>query len=82
MNTPRKFNVAMDEEDEIAKIAQAILETSRHVLTGMEIMILEKLAGMIDPEWNAFQLTVNDIHWFHSLQTQFSREIGKWRDRK
>lgn len=72
----------MDEEQETSEIAQAILETSRLVLTGMEISMLEKIANMLEPDWNEFSLTTDQIEWFYSLQIQFSREIGKWKDRK
>jgi hypothetical protein len=79
INIPRKFNVAMDEEQETSNIARAILDTSHHVLTGMEIAMLEAIAGMIDDDWNSFSLTVDQIRWFYSLQTQFAREIAKWK---
>lgn len=81
-NTPRKFNVAMDEEEETSRIAQAILDTSRHLLTGMEMQMLEKIAGMIEPDWNEFTLTVDQIQWFYSLQTQFAWDIAKWKSEK
>jgi len=79
ISIPRKFNVAMDEEQEASDIARAILDTSHHVLTGMEIAMLEAIAGMNEDDWNSFSLTVDQIHWFYSLQTQFSREIAKWK---
>jgi len=41
--------------------------------------MLEKLAGMIEPDWNEFTLTVDQIQWFYSLQTQFASNIAKWR---
>ena len=80
--TPRKFNVAMDEEEETSRTAQAILDTSRHLLTGMEMQMLEKIAGMIEPDWNEFTLTVDQIQWFYSLQTQFAWDIAKWKSEK
>jgi len=76
---PRKFNVAVDEEEDTSRNAQAILDMSRHLLTGMEIDMLEKIAGMIEPDWNEFTLTVDQIQWFYSLQTQFASNIAKWR---
>ena len=82
MNVPRKFSVAFDEEDEMAEVAGAILARCHHVLTGMEIMMLDKIAGMAEPDWDSFTLTVGQIQWFYSLQVQFAAEIGKWRDHK
>ena len=78
---PRKFNVSVDEEEDTSRNAQAILDTSRHLLTGMEIDMLEKIAGMIEPDWNEFTLTVDQIQWFYSLQTQFASNIAKWRSK-
>lgn len=77
---PRKFNVALDEEQETSNIARAILDTSHHVLTGMEISMLESISGMIEDDWNEFSLTVDQIRWFYSLQTQFARQIAKWKE--
>ena len=80
MNIPRKFRVDFNEEAEMAKIAQAILATSRHVLTGMEMDMLEKIATMYSNWEGSLELTIDNIQWFYSLQTEFSREIAKWKD--
>jgi hypothetical protein len=81
MNIPRKFRVDFNEEAEMAKIAQAILATSRHVLTGMEMDMLEKIATIDGENWEeSLELTIDNIQWFYSLQTEFSREIAKWKD--
>lgn len=77
-STPHKFNVAIDEQEETSEIAQAILDTSRHLLTGMEIYMLEKIASMMEPDWSSFTLSASQISWFYSLQTQFAREISRW----
>ena len=80
MNIPRKFSVAFDESAEMQQIAQAILETSRHLLTGMEIQMLESISSLGESDWYSFELTSDNIQWFYSLQTEFSREIAKWKD--
>jgi hypothetical protein len=48
----------------------------------MEMQMLEKIAGMIEPDWNEFTLTVDQIQWFYSLQTQFAWDIAKWKSEK
>jgi hypothetical protein len=78
MRVPRKFQVNPSEEDEMAEVAQALLDAVRHVLTGMEIDMLEKIASMLEPDWNEFYLSTEQIEWFYSLQVQFAAEIAKW----
>jgi hypothetical protein len=78
MRVPRKFQVNPSEEDEMAEVAQALLDAVRHVLTGMEIDMLEKIASMLEPDWNEFYLSTEQIEWFYSLQTQFALEVAKW----
>jgi len=80
MRVPRKFQVNPSEEDEMAEVAQALLDAVRHVLTGMEIEMLEKIASMLEPDWNEFYLSTEQIEWFYSLQTQFASEIAKWQN--
>jgi hypothetical protein len=80
MRVPRKFQVNPSEEDEMAEVAQALLDTVRHVLTGMEIDMLEKIASMLEPDWNEFYLSTEQIEWFYSLQVQFALEISKWQN--
>jgi hypothetical protein len=80
MRVPRKFQVNPSEEDEMAEVAQALLDAVRHVLTGMEIEMLEKIASMLEPDWNEFYLSAEQIEWFYSLQTQFASEIAKWQN--
>jgi len=80
MRVPRKFQVNPSEEDEMAEVAQALLDAVRHVLTGMEIDMLEKIASMLEPDWNEFYLSAEQIEWFYSLQTQFASEIAKWQN--
>ena len=80
MRVPRKFQVNPSEEDEMAEVAQALLDAVRHVLTGMEIEMLEKIASMLEPDWNEFYLSAEQIKWFYSLQTQFASEIAKWQN--
>jgi hypothetical protein len=78
MRVPRKFQVNPSEEDEMAEVAQALLDSVRHVLTGMEIDMLEKISSMLEPDWNEFYLSTKQIEWFYSLQVQFAQEIAKW----
>lgn len=80
MRVPRKFQVNPSEEDEMAEVAQALLDAVRHVLTGMEIDMLEKIARMLEPDWNEFYLSTEQIEWFYSLQTQFALEVSKWQN--
>jgi len=80
MRVPRKFQVNPSEEDEMAEVAQALLDAVRHVLTGMEIEMLEKIASMLEPDWNEFYLSTEQIEWFYSLQVQFASEIAKWQN--
>jgi hypothetical protein len=80
MRVPRKFQVNPSEEDEMAEVAQALLDAVRHVLTGMEIDMLEKIASMLEPDWNEFYLSTEQIEWFYSLQTQFALEVAKWQN--
>jgi hypothetical protein len=44
----------------------------------MEIDMLEKIASMLEPDWNEFYLSTEQIEWFYSLQVQFAQEIAKW----
>ena len=64
----------------MAEVAQALLDAVRHVLTGMEIEMLEKIASMLEPDWNEFYLSTEQIEWFYSLQVQFASEIAKWQN--
>ena len=80
MNKEPKITVATDQEQEMAETGRAILDTSRPVLCGSEIEMLEKISSMSEPGWNEFELTLEQARWFASLETQFAFEIGQWRN--
>jgi hypothetical protein len=80
MNQEPQITVATDQEQEMAETARAILETSRPVLCGSEIEMLEKISSMSEPGWNEFTLTLEQARWFASLETQFAFVIGQWKN--
>jgi hypothetical protein len=78
MNTPRNFFVHPNEEKETIDIAVALLRKCYHVLTGGEMRMLERIIEELCEENPGLSLSIDEINWFHSLQTQFSREIAQY----
>jgi hypothetical protein len=80
MNTPRNFFVNPFEEQETVEIAIAILRKCYHVLTGGEIYMLERIVEQLTEDCPGLLISIDEINWFYSLQTQFSREIAQYRN--
>ena len=58
--------------------ANAMLAKCRHIMTGREIEVCERIASLADSDFDEFSLTKEDVAWFSNMQTQFAREIGEW----
>ena len=68
-------------DEDLATDAKALLATVRHLLTGSEIDMCEKLASMsLDAEWDSFYLSTDQLRWFDSLRTQLYAKITNWKD--
>jgi len=82
MITPRNFFISPKEELETLRTARAILDKCYHVLTGMEIAMLEHIVDELNECDPVLDLSIDQINWFHSLQIQFSVEIAQWKNQE
>jgi hypothetical protein len=68
-------------DQELVDNARGLLATAKHLMTGMEIDMCEKLASMTSvSEWDSFYLTKDQLAWFKSLTVQFYARIANWKD--
>ena len=67
-------------DPDLVEKAQAMLATCRHKMTGMEIDMCERLAGMAQRDYEPFSIRHENLQWFYNMTIQFAREIGEWID--